>query len=431
LRTHNNTTIYHKLSLLYRPGSTHLTELIDLYDGRLSELVDITIRDPKNPILHLNENERVHAALFSDEKYSEIVEECGKNNISIIDIHDEFYPPLLREIYNPPVLLYAAGDKSALLSGLSLAVVGARDPSDYSRQITVKLIRALQKSEVKWTIVSGFARGIDITAHTTAVKYGAKTVAVKGCGILYNYPKQNELFADVIKKNGVIISEYPPFEAAKSMYFPVRNRIIAGMSAGTLIIEASDKSGSLVTANLAAEFGRDVFCIPPHDITQTRYFGNVGLLRDGASPLYGLRDLIFENVNTTLFVAEKFSDNENSESKTPVKKVHKPKPAAEKLSNNRRDKLHTLTADKLIESAEFHVTTADRLIEEEELLDTVSLEGGAKIIAEKILMSESGLSAEDISNETDLDVLDIIDILTDLEISGFIRKNADGRFTKG
>jgi DNA processing protein len=386
---------------------------MNLYDGRLSELVDITIRDPKNPILHLNENERVHAALFSDEMYLKICEECAMNRISLIGFDDEFYPPLLREIYNPPVLLYAVGDKSALLTGLSLAVVGARDPSDYSLSVTVKLIRALQKSEVKWTVVSGFARGIDITAHTAAIKYGAKTVAVKGCGVLNNYPKQNELYVDEIKENGVIISEYPPFEPAKSMFFPVRNRIIAGMSAGTLVVEASDKSGSLVTANLAVEFGRDVFCIPPHDITKQRYFGNVGLLRDGATPIYGLRDLIFENVNTTLFVAEKFTENENADNhETP--QTSKPKQIGVKPENNRNERLITPAADKFIE--------------EDELRDTAALTGGARFIAEKIYASDNGLSAEDLSNETDLDVFDIIDILTDLEIDGYITKRQDGRF---
>jgi DNA processing protein len=400
--------VFHKLSLLYRPGSAHLTELLRAFDGNAAALADLTIREPRSPLLRLNENERIHAALFSPEKFKKLRDYCYKKRISLIDINDENYPQRLREIYNPPILLYAAGDITALSEGLSLAIVGARDPSDYSRSVTAKLVRALQKSEVKWTVVSGLARGIDITAHTAAIRFGAKTVAVKGCGVLFDYPKQNAVYADIIKKNGVIISEYPPDEPAKSMYFPVRNRIIAGMSAGTLVVEASEKSGSLVTANLAAEFGRDVFCVPPHDITSSRYFGNVNLLRDGATPLFGVRDLIFENINTTLFVAEKFIENDEDA------------PKAEK-SRRKKAKSPKLSGD----------FDGDYLTDESDTPDTAALSGEAKNIAEKIITSAGGLTAEDISLETDLDVLDIIDILTDLEINGFIRKNADGRFLGG
>ncbi|MDR0992360.1 MAG: DNA-processing protein DprA [Ruminococcus sp.] len=397
------------LSLLYRPGSGHLSELVRQFDGRLGELVDMTIKDPRNPILGLSENERVHAALFSNAKLDKILEQCAKNNIKLLGLFDEGYPPLLREIYNPPVLLYVAGNIAALGEGLSLAIVGARDPSEYSVAVTVKLIRALKKSEVRWNIVSGFARGIDIAAHIAAVKNGLPTIAVKGCGLLNNYPRQNERFFDTVARNGALISEYPPDEAAKAPYFPVRNRIIAGMSVGTVVIEASEKSGSLVTANLATEFGRDVFCIPPHDIAAPRYFGNVNLLRDGAAALFGIRDLIFENVNTTLFVAEKYAE---------IREEPKRKKAK---SNSLLDEKPKKTAVGLTAAEKY-------LLEEETPPDISTLEGGARTIAEIITARKETLSAEDISLLTDLDVLDIIDILTDLEIGGFITRNADGTY---
>jgi DNA processing protein len=404
-----------KLSLLYRPGSNRLTELLESFGNDAEALSDLTIRDPKSPKLRLNLQERTHAGLFSEEKADKIIEKCNRNNIKIIDYDDENYPENLREIYNPPIILYVKGDVTALSDGLSLAVVGAREPSVYSIGITKKLIRGLQKSEVKWTIVSGLARGIDITAHTAAMKYGAKTVAVKGCGVLYGYPRQNEIYFDLIAENGAIISEYPPDEPAKSSYFPVRNRIIAGMSAGTLVIEASEKSGSISTANLAAEFGRDVFAIPPNDISDPRYFGNVNLLRDGVTPIYGLRDLIFENVNTTLFLAEKFTED----GEIPTAAV---KPKFSKTQNKKT------TTPKTI--AKNPVTDNDYLTDEPyDPSGTATLQGNTRAVAELIIRNPDKLTAEDITNKLELDVFEIMDILTELEIDGYITRNADATYS--
>jgi DNA processing protein len=407
-----------KLSILYRPGSNRLTELLESFGNDAKALADLTIRDPRNPKLRLNLQEKTHAGLYSDEKLEKITEKCNRNNIKIIDFDDENYPKNLREIYNPPIILYVKGDETALNDGLSLAVVGARDPSAYSIGITKKLIRGLQKSEVKWTIVSGLARGIDITAHIAAMKYGAKTVAVKGCGILYDYPKQNEIYFDLIAENGAIISEYPPEEPAKSSYFPVRNRIIAGMSAGTLVIEASEKSGSISTANLAAEFGRDVFAIPPNDISNPRYFGNVSLLRDGVTPIYGLRDLIFENVNTTLFLAEKFTeDGETPRPAVPVKS---------KFSKSQNAKSSIPKTKKFTENSS---TDNDFLTDEPyDPSGIATLQGNARTVAEMIIRNADKFTAEDITNKLELDVFEIMDILTELELDGYITRNADATY---
>jgi DNA processing protein len=407
-----------QLSLLYRPGSNRLTALLEKFGDDAEALAELTLRDPRSPELGLNLQEQTHVDVYSEEKLNKILEKCNRENIKIIDYDDENYPENLREIYNPPIILYVLGDVTALGDGLSLAVVGARDPSEYSIAVTKKLVRGLQKSEVKWTIVSGLARGIDITAHTAAMKYGAKTVAVKGCGVLYGYPRQNEIYFDLIAENGAIISEYPPDEPAKSSYFPVRNRIIAGMSAGTLVIEASEKSGSISTANLAAEFGRDVFAIPPHDISDPRYFGNVNLLRDGVTPIYGLRDLIFENVNTTLFLAEKFAEDGEI---TPVvtRKISK-------FGKTKSEKPTKVITPKMKNSAE---NDNDFLTDEPyDSSKAALLTGNARTVAEMIIRHADTLTAEDITTELDLDVFEIMDILTELEIDGYIRRNADATY---
>jgi DNA processing protein len=407
-----------KLSLLYRPGSNRLTELLEKFEDNAEALAELTIRDPRSPELRLSLQERTHAGLFSEKKLNEIIEKCNKNNIKIIDYDDENYPENLREIYNPPIILYVKGDATALSDGLSLAVVGARDPSAYSIGVTKKLIRGLQKSEVKWTIVSGLARGIDISAHTAAMKYGAKTVAVKGCGVLYDYPRQNEIYFDLIAEKGAIISEYPPDEPAKSSYFPVRNRIIAGMSAGTLVIEASEKSGSISTANLAAEFGRDVFAIPPHDISDPRYFGNVNLLRDGVTPIYGLRDLIFENVNTTLFLAEKFTED-----------GEKPPAAVRKTSKFAKTEKIKTAVPKMKNAVSDDTNNNDFLTDEPyDSSGMAALLGNTRTVAEMIIRNPDKLTAEDIINSLNLDVFEIMDILTDLELDGFISRNADATY---
>jgi|Wag4MinimDraft_12_1082652.scaffolds.fasta_scaffold00021_12 DNA processing protein len=181
-----------------------------------------------------------------------------KYNIDVVLYEEERYPELLKEINQPPSYLYTYGN-TEILTKPSIAIVGARRSSDTAREFTQKLAKNL--AEVGFNIVSGFAAGIDINAHLGAVKRGT-TTAVFGNGLLKLYPGTNKRYINKIIKNGCLISEFPLEEEPLATNFPRRNRIISGLSLGVVVVEASAKSGSLITARYAIQDNREVFAVP-------------------------------------------------------------------------------------------------------------------------------------------------------------------------
>lgn len=186
------------------------------------------------------------------------IKKIKKYNIDVILYEEARYPELLKEISQPPCYLYAYGN-AEVLTKPSLAIVGARRSSDAAREFTRKLSKNL--AEVGFNIVSGFAAGIDINAHLGAIKSGT-TTAVFGNGLLKLYPSSNKRYINDIIKNGCLISEFPLDEEPLATNFPQRNRIISGLSLGVVVVEASPKSGSLITARYAIQENRDVFAVP-------------------------------------------------------------------------------------------------------------------------------------------------------------------------
>ena len=168
-----------------------------------------------------------------------------KNKIKVLTYWDKYYPPRLKKIYDAPVILFYIGDITVLNSN-AIAVVGTRNPTQYGKMITEKFCNDLIK--YKLTIVSGLARGIDTIAHRTVIKNKSKTIAVLGCGLDQIYPPENKNLAQQITENGIIISEYRIGTIPDPGNFPKRNRIISGLSLGTLVSEAGEKSGALITA---------------------------------------------------------------------------------------------------------------------------------------------------------------------------------------
>jgi len=205
------------------------------------------------------------------------------------------YPALLKEIYKPPVL-YLRGDLQES-NKLALAVVGTRKPTYYGKQVTSKIVYDLVNAGI--VIISGLALGIDTLAHKTALGAGGQTIAILGSGINDKniYPKENKKLAHKIIKSGAIISEYPPNTPARPGYFPQRNRIISGMSLGTLVIEAGYKSGALITARCALDQNREVFCIPG-PILSEKSMGPNNLIKLGAKLVTSAKD-VFEEFNLT------------------------------------------------------------------------------------------------------------------------------------
>lgn len=220
-----------------------------------------------------------------------VIENCAKKNIRILSFYDKDYPKRLKNISNPPIILFAKGDLTAA-DDLCITVVGTRNPSAYSLKAAEKICSELAKVGV--VIASGFALGIDSVAHRSAIMNGSRTIAVIGCGIDVDYPKENTKSKKAVASHGLIISEFLPGTKPLASNFPKRNRILSGISSGTLVVEASQTSGSLITAEFAVEQGRDLFCIPPADIFDKRYSGVIRFLRDGATPVFSHLDIIYE-----------------------------------------------------------------------------------------------------------------------------------------
>lgn len=201
------------------------------------------------------------------------------------------YPPRLREIYDPPPLLYVRG-KIELLSRHSISIVGSRRPTPYGNQMAQRLAKDLANCGL--VISSGLARGIDSSAHRGALgsDTGA-TIGVLGCGIDVVYPKENKKIFEEIAQRGVIITEFPMGTFPAPQNFPIRNRIIAGMGLGVLVVEGAQYSGSLITARLAMEFGREVYGVPGN-ATQPSSYGPNQLIKQGAKLVTSWEDVIEE-----------------------------------------------------------------------------------------------------------------------------------------
>ena len=182
------------------------------------------------------------------------------NNVNIISIFDVEFPLLLKEIYSPPICLYIRGNKK-ILNGENIAIIGCRECSEYGKNIAQRFSYEISKNDIN--IVSGFARGIDEYSHLGAIQAKGRTIAVLGNGVDIVYPKENKyLIYDILKNDGAIISEFPLGTKPEKMNFPLRNRIISGLSKKIIVVEAKRKSGTLITVDFALEQGRDVFVVP-------------------------------------------------------------------------------------------------------------------------------------------------------------------------
>ena len=224
---------------------------------------------------------------FDEQAYRAQLVERG---LRFVGRADPAFPPLLRAIHDPPVGLFLRGDaEPELLARPAVAVVGARACSAYGGQVARTLGRELAGAGL--VVVSGLARGIDGAAHRGAVEAGGFTVAVLGCGIDRDYPASHRDLARGIAERGLIVSEYAPGVEPAPWRFPARNRIIAGLAGATVVVEARERSGALITADLALEEGRDVLTVPG-EITSSLSKGTNALLRSGATPLTSAADVL-------------------------------------------------------------------------------------------------------------------------------------------
>lgn len=209
---------------------------------------------------------------------------------ALIPIGDPRYPRLLREIYDPPVVLFTRG-RVELLSTMMLAVVGTRRPTAYGRAVAERFGEDLARAGL--TIVSGMARGIDTAAHRGALAAGRDTIAVFGCGVDRVYPAENRRLAAEIADKGLLVSEFPMGTPAHPQNFPIRNRIISGLGLGVLVVEGAQYSGSAITAKLASEQDREVLAVPGN-VTSKMSWGPNLLIKQGAKLIQEWSDVILE-----------------------------------------------------------------------------------------------------------------------------------------
>lgn len=392
------------LLLVMQPYNPKTTKVLEICGGDATAAATL-IRD--GGCKFLSERERRQAKEIRSRDVHKILEVCAENDIRIITLDDEEYPLRLKAIPNPPIVLFARGSLEGLDDEMAIAVVGTRNGCEYSAKVCRAVCGELAK--IGTTIVSGLAVGLDSVAHRACVDAGGRTVGVLACGMLVNYPADSaQLKRDILASGGALISELLPHSTTYAGYFQHRNRIISGLASGTLIVEASARSGCLLTAEHTIEQGRDLFCIPPHDIADPRFAGVMPLLRDGAIPVFSYIDIVNEYIYGYLHSESWRSvlDGVNNgmrmldEGEPPKKK----KPAEKKEQPAEAPEPKKALDESVFETLDPNEAAVLRLI------------------------AEKPLNIDEVIERSGMSHMDAAAALTDLEMFGYIRRNMDGTY---
>ncbi len=276
------------LNMLPGIGSIRMKKILDHYKSAKAaiEASPLELRQicslPKNITFDFSSS-------IKSDSFRKELELIEKHAIEVISIDSPKYPELLKNIYDPPAILYVKGKLSK--KGINIAIVGSRKASDYGLKMAQKFAYELASCSI--TIVSGMARGIDTAAHNGVLQAKGETIAVLGSGLANIYPLENKGLFERIAEFGAVISEFPMQTKPNPGNFPRRNRIISGLSLGVLVIEAAKRSGALITSRFALEQGRDVFALPGKADSLTSY-GTNQLIKDGAKLVDGFEEVILE-----------------------------------------------------------------------------------------------------------------------------------------
>jgi len=274
-------------------GSTSCRKLVEHF-GSPERVLSATASQLKEAASRVRQ--KAIAALCGDGKEGlglaarQELERAEELGIEFFTIDDPRYPVLLKNIHDPPIILYVLGNTEAL-EGRGIAMVGSRAATHYGRDVAGQLAEGLARQG--FTIVSGMALGIDTESHKGALAAGGRTIAVLGCGLDVIYPPSNQLLYKQISESGAVVSEYPLGTEPDNFRFPARNRIISGLSLGVVVVEATKRSGSLITANHALEQGREIFAVPGR-IDSMKSAGSHTLLQEGAKLVLNINDIIEE-----------------------------------------------------------------------------------------------------------------------------------------
>lgn len=391
------------LLLVMQPNNPKTAQILSQYGGDATR-ASIAIRDENLSILSANEKKR--AVETRNGAIMRLLKICEENEIRIVTLDSEEYPPLLRKIENPPIVLFVKGSLAGLNNELVLSAVGTKTPSEYSVSATDRLVGTLARAGA--VFVSGVAKGLDSAVHEACIKAKRRSVAILPCGILEDYPKGSGGFRrGIIENGGAVVSEFLPYTKASLGNFYTRNRIISGMSLGTIVLQAGPKSGALVTAKLAFSQERAVFYIPPHDIFNESYGGAAVLAAQGAHAVFEYSDItarLLKNDSSSVAVSQKIHELA--------------------LQNQQQPKVISADNDNKTNSAPKSEPKAEKTAKKAEIPDNLSPE--EKTLAEIIAQAPSDIDA--LIDKSGLDYETAIGALTILELSGIIARRMDGNY---
>ena len=377
-----------------------LSEIIE-YFGSAKALFDAGETEWRmSPVLVPRQIEKLCKS--TEAQANEVLATCKMNGWQVVPYDDPHYPERLRSIFNPPAVLYVDGELPDIDNSIVIGIVGTRRASDYAVKAADVMSRGI--AERGAVVASGGALGVDTAAHNGAMLAGGKTIAVLGCGLGTKYLMENKPLRDAVVKNGALITEFQPFTPASKYTFPIRNRIISGISLGVLVVEASVKSGSLITANYALEQGRDVFALPC-SILDPAFAGTNKLIDDGAIVATKPLDLLYP-------YAEEYGVKIDE-----VKSVGKIMRETGDKSANVYGKARDISFDNL---------QAGRKKREARQKAAAELSGKTKAVFNAL--GEEYQSADEISRAAGLSIGEALTALTALEIAGLAASAGGKRY---
>lgn len=377
-----------------------LSEIIE-YFGSAKALFDAGETEWRmSPVLVPRQIEKLCES--TEAQANEVLATCKMNGWQVVPYDDPRYPERLRSIFNPPAVLYVDGELPDIDNSIVIGIVGTRRASDYAVKAADVMSRGI--AERGAIVASGGALGVDTAAHNGAMLAGGKTIAVLGCGLGTKYLMENKPLRDAVVKNGALITEFQPFTPASKYTFPIRNRIISGISLGVLVVEASVKSGSLITANYALEQGRDVFALPC-SILDSAFAGTNKLIDDGAIVATKPLDLLYP-------YAEEYGVKIDE-----VKSVGKIMRETGDKSANVYGKARDISFDNL---------QAGRKKREARQKAAAELSGKTKAVFNAL--GEEYQSADEISRAAGLSIGEALTALTALEIAGLAASAGGKRY---
>ena len=378
----------------------HYESVENIFEDKEKNLKELIEKKFKFKINDFSKNEIL-------DKAENIIKKSEEHEIKILSLFDKEYPFNLKQIDNPPYILYYKGDLKKLRRN-SISIVGTRNPTNESKKYAFDIASKL--SALNITIVSGMAKGIDKEAHLGAISSLVNTAAVLGNGIDIVYPSENVKVYNKLIESGIVVSEFEVGRKPDRMNFPRRNRIISGLSYATIMVEASSKSGALITVDYALNQGREVY-IAPYDEKLKEYFGNHKLYKEGAKIIYGITDIledfdsIFSNDDDYLKMKLKYFEGGNIPNKTDN--------IESKIINIQKNKKENKTTKKITENKK---------------IEKPNLEGDEAKLYDIISKSDK-VHIDDIIEETEMKTQVVTSVLMQLEINGFIKQTAGKYYT--